>query len=107
LVLLSKIERAYLSGTREFTKKQQRDIRYRLRKKLKTLGEELQPMGISTATTIESRDAAAEFRDDPHMLSEAQVYGTERSLKHEMFPKERRSPSSSAWQSEGFVNLRL
>lgn len=43
--LLSPVEEAYLSGTREFTKSQQRYIRYRLRKKLKLIDE--------------SRDAAA------------------------------------------------
>jgi hypothetical protein len=43
--LLSPIEQAYLNGTREFTKAQQRYIRYRLKKKLRLLDE--------------SRDAAA------------------------------------------------
>lgn len=35
LSLLSKNERAYLTGSKEFTAKQRRDIRYRLNKKLK------------------------------------------------------------------------
>jgi hypothetical protein len=47
VVLLSKVEWAYLSGTREFTKAQQRCIRYRLRKKINR----------------DRRDAASVFRD--------------------------------------------
>jgi hypothetical protein len=43
--LLSPVEEAYLNGTRDFTKAQQRYIRYRLKKKLRLLDE--------------SRDAAA------------------------------------------------
>lgn len=43
--LLSPVEQSYLSGTRQFTKSQQRYIRYRLKKKLRLLDE--------------SRDAAA------------------------------------------------
>jgi hypothetical protein len=43
--LLSPIEEAYLNGTKDFTKAQQRYIRYRLKKKLRLLDE--------------SRDAAA------------------------------------------------
>ncbi len=43
--LLSPIEEAYLNGTKDFTKAQQRYIRYRLKKKLRLLEE--------------SRDAAA------------------------------------------------
>ncbi len=39
-------------------------------------------------------------------VPEAQVYETERNLIHEALPKEEERPSSSAWQSEGFVNLR-
>ena len=35
LSLLSKNERAYLAGSKEFTAKQRRDIRYRLSKKMK------------------------------------------------------------------------
>src|SRR5215204_1810307 len=34
------------------------------------------------------------------------VYETERNLLHETLDKGKLSPSSSAWQSEGFVNLR-
>ena len=34
------------------------------------------------------------------------VYETERNLLHETLDKRKLSPSSSAWQSEGFVNLR-
>ena len=43
--LLSRVEQAYLNGTRDFTKAQQRYIRYRLKKKLRLIDE--------------SRDAAA------------------------------------------------
>jgi hypothetical protein len=38
LSLLSKNERAYLAGSKEFTAKQRRDIRYRLNKKMKLFG---------------------------------------------------------------------
>jgi hypothetical protein len=37
--LLSPIEEAYLNGTKDFTKAQQRYIRYRLKKKLRLLDE--------------------------------------------------------------------
>jgi hypothetical protein len=114
LVILSKAEQAYLSGTgrTDFTKKQQRDIRYRLRKKFRTLDEELTSSGphLDVAFSIlngKNCDAAAEFRDAAGYSSQAKVYETERSLLHERLPKEARSPSSSAWQSEGFVNLLL
>ena len=60
MTFLSKVERAYLQGTTEFTKAQQRYIRYRLNKKLKLLDEELQIFGILQQ---KSRDAAAVFRD--------------------------------------------
>ena len=40
-MFLSPIEQAYLNGTRQFTKPQQRYIRYRLNKKLRLLSEEL------------------------------------------------------------------
>ncbi len=46
-MFLSKVEQAYMSGTREFTKAQARCIRYRINKKLKLL----------------DRDAVSEFRD--------------------------------------------
>ena len=46
-VLLSKCEKAYLSGDKEqFTKPQQRYIRCRLRKKLRLLNEEFRLAGI-------------------------------------------------------------
>jgi hypothetical protein len=38
--LLSPVEQTYLNGTREFTKTQQRYIRYRLRKKLRLADEQ-------------------------------------------------------------------
>jgi hypothetical protein len=38
LCLLSKNERAYLAGAKQFTAKQRRDIRYRLSKKMKLFG---------------------------------------------------------------------
>jgi hypothetical protein len=52
LSLLSKNERAYLAGSKDFTAKQRRDIKYRLNKKMKLYdnnsnegaeGEELNP----------------------------------------------------------------
>ncbi len=57
---LSPTERMYLQDASQLSKKQQRDIRHRLRKKLRTLGEEL---GQSDLVLLESRDAAAGFRD--------------------------------------------
>lgn len=53
MTFLSLTEQAYL-GTREFTKAQQRYIRYRINKKLKLLSKELQLFGI-----LKSRHAAA------------------------------------------------
>jgi hypothetical protein len=44
-VLLSKTEKAYLSGAREFTKAQRRCIKSRLNKKLRCLEEELRQLG--------------------------------------------------------------
>jgi hypothetical protein len=88
MVLLSKVEKAYLSDKEQFSKAKQRYIRYRIRKKI-------------------SRDAAAAFRDAAAGDPGPKVYGTERSLLHEsgvviIEPKKER-PSSSVWQSEGFV----
>jgi hypothetical protein len=76
-MFLSPVEQAYLNGTRQFTKPQQRYIRYRLNKKLRLLGEELTSVGIPT--DLESRDAAAAqlLRLDN---ARPQGYETERSL---------------------------
>jgi len=57
-MFLSPVEQAYLNGARQFTKPQQRYIRYRLNKKLRLLGEELTSFGIPKED-LESRDAAA------------------------------------------------
>jgi hypothetical protein len=77
MTFLSKVEQAYLQGTREFTKTHQRFIGYRINKKLRLPGEEFQQLGIpddiQTSSRIredpllqirnyeESRDAAAAF----------------------------------------------
>ena len=45
-MFLSKVEKAYLSGTKEFTKPQIRYIKCRLNKKLRHLNEELISFGI-------------------------------------------------------------
>src|SRR5687767_1619185 len=77
-MFLSPIEQAYLNGTRQFTKPQQRYIRYRLNKKLRLLSEELTSFGIPKED-LESRDAAAAglLRLDNER---PQSYETERSL---------------------------
>lgn len=77
-MFLSPIEQAYLNGTRQFTKPQQRYIRYRLNKKLRLLSEELTSFGIPKED-LESRDAAAALllRLDN---ARPQGYETERSL---------------------------
>ncbi len=80
--LLSKTEQAYLSDKEQFSKTKQRYLRYRIRKKLK------------------SRDAAATSRDSPNDLL---VSLGRNNLIREALPKEEERPSSSAWQSEGFV----
>jgi hypothetical protein len=77
-MFLSPVEQAYLNGTRQFTKPQQRYIRYRLNKKLRLLSEELTSFGIPKED-LESRDAAAArlLRLDN---ARPQGYETERSL---------------------------
>lgn len=77
-MFLSPIEQAYLNGTRQFTKPQQRYIRYRLNKKLRLLSEELTSFGIPKED-LESRDAATAplLRLDN---ARPQGYETERSL---------------------------
>jgi hypothetical protein len=60
VTFLSPVEQAYLSGNREFTKPQQRYIRYRINKKLRLLDEELQVFAIQkSSSSNKSRDAAA------------------------------------------------
>jgi|SRR5687767_3427961 hypothetical protein len=61
IALLSKTEQAYLSGTREFTKTQQRYIRYRLNKKLKRLDDV--DASILAGKSRDAAAAAAAFRD--------------------------------------------
>ncbi len=56
-MLLSKTEKAYLSGNHNFSKRQQRDIRYRLRKKLTILNQELL-IEENSGGVAELRDAA-------------------------------------------------
>ena len=102
---LTQSEREFLLGKREFTKDQQYYIRSRLRKKVKTFfGIELPLLDERGFLAACSKDLAAgcKVSDSPR----PQVYGTERSLLlHENNVRKER-PSSSAWQSEGFVNLR-
>ena len=78
-MFLSPIEQAYLKGTRQFTKPQQRYIRYRLNKKLRLLSEELTSSFGIPKEDLESRDAAAAglLRLDN---ARPQGYETERSL---------------------------
>ena len=64
------------------------------------MGEDLQSFGISNNTTC---NAASVFCNGP---PKPKVYETERSLLHESSDRKER-PSSSAWQSEGFVNFLL
>ena len=79
-MFLSPIEQAYLNGTRQFTKPQQRYIRYRLNKKLRLLSEELTSFGIpkddlKTATPRQPRCYAWITRDRRvTKLSEAYYY---------------------------------
>lgn len=60
---LSKTEVAYLSESREFTKAQQRCIRYRLNKKLRLLG-----VSNFSESVSDLRDAASELRDGSENL---------------------------------------
>lgn len=53
--LLSPVEQAYLDGTREFTKTQQRYIRCRLRKKLRLVNEQ----SCNAAARLQHLDAAS------------------------------------------------
>ena len=92
-ILLSPVEQAYLAHKEQFSKTKQRYVRYRLRKKLRLIEEQ----GCAAAATLQ--------RLSPQEQTSG-GFGTERSLIHEALPKEAERPSSSAWQSEGFVNLR-
>jgi hypothetical protein len=51
--LLSPVEQAYLNGTREFTKSQQRYIRCRLRKKLRVMGEDIASCNNTVAAALQ------------------------------------------------------
>jgi hypothetical protein len=53
MVLLSKTEKAYLANREQFSKRQQRDIRYRLNKKLRLLNEELGGKGSRIREPLE------------------------------------------------------
>ena len=59
---LSPTEQAYLNGTREFTKAQQRYIRCRIRKKLKLLNEELRSCSVAADERAGCNAAAAASR---------------------------------------------
>jgi hypothetical protein len=59
LLPLTKVEKEYLDGTRQFTKAQQRYIRCRLRKKLRLLNEE----SCNVAAALSERCNAAEMLD--------------------------------------------
>ena len=58
-LLLSPTEQAYVNGTRDFSKAQQRYLGYRIKKKFSRLG---------VAAASECRDAAAASRDGPNGL---------------------------------------
>src|ERR687893_2409197 len=92
-ILLSPVEQAYLADKEQFSKTKQRYVRYRLRKKLRVIEDQR----CAAAATLQWLSSQQQTSRD---------YVTERSLKHERLPKEAERPSSSAWQSEGFVNLR-
>jgi hypothetical protein len=55
--LLSPVEQSYLNGTRQFTKAQQRYIRYRLRKKLRAIDEQCRDAAAAKLLRLE--EAAA------------------------------------------------
>ena len=93
-ILLSPVEQAYLAHKEQFSKTKQRYVRYRLRKKLRLIIED---QGCAAAATLQRLEAPT---------TRAQGYETERSLLRERLLKVEERPSSSAWQSEGFVNLR-
>jgi hypothetical protein len=60
-LLLSKTEKAYLANREQFSKRKQRDIRYRLNKKLRLLDQELM-------IGEENSGGVAELRDGLHLL---------------------------------------
>ena len=57
--LLSPVEQSYLNGTRQFTKAQQRYIRYRLRKKLRAIDEQCRDAAAAKLLRLEAAAAAA------------------------------------------------
>jgi hypothetical protein len=59
VTFLNPIEEAYLSGMRDFTKVQQRYIRYLLKKKLRLLDKELTSSGLLPDSMITAAPAAS------------------------------------------------
>jgi hypothetical protein len=68
LSLLSKNEQAYLHGSKEFTAKQKRDIRYRLRKKVANFRDaaEIRDGGRWTRLVQDTADLAATITTTVH-----------------------------------------
>jgi len=52
---------------------------------------------------LESKEQQNPLLSKDHEATQQHVYGTERSLLHESIIRRKERPSSSAWQSEGFV----
>src|ERR671917_491752 len=90
LLPLTKVEKEYLEGTRQFTKDQQRYIRCRLRKKLRLLNEERCNVAAAlsersnAAATVDLRNynkisagsgnfALSSFSDSPKQRSEDRI----------------------------------
>jgi hypothetical protein len=67
MFLLSKTERAYLANKEQFSKRQQKDIRYRLNKKLRLLGEDFDALSSLDGKVVpaaeENSGGVAEFYD--------------------------------------------
>jgi hypothetical protein len=64
--VLSPVEQAYLSGTRDFTKPQQRYIKCRLKKKLRLLNEE----SCNAAARLERLEGDSLARIPPPTISD-------------------------------------
>jgi hypothetical protein len=82
-LLLSPTEQAYVNGTRDFSKAQQRYLGYRIKKKFSRLGV------AAAAAASECRDAAAASRDGPNgLVAQPGYYYIEKnSLGRELNPR--------------------
>jgi hypothetical protein len=81
--LLSPVEEAYLNGTKDFTKAQQRYIRYRLKKKLRLLDEsrDAAAAGLLRLDNSSRPNASVPSRTTTNTTRDgARNYETERSL---------------------------